>query len=109
MFVPAMEDNEGRRALLGGGGDAAAGGMLQDFTTEFSKQRTIVITRLQTLRDPNCTSWQEEVKAAERALEEMESTRRQVQVRLELAGGAGGEQQSWDARLQEWSKEAAIL
>jgi len=85
--------------------------MLQDFITEFSKQRTIVVTRLQALRDPNCCTWQEEVRHAEKALEEMESTRRQVQVqlRLELSGTAGSEKQQWDARLQDWSKEAASL
>lgn len=113
MFGPAMEEGDGRRALLqsGAGADDASGGMLQDFITEFAKQRTIVVTRLQTLRDPNCNSWQEEVKAAERALEEMESTRRQVQVqlRLELSSAAGSEKQQWDARVQDWSKEAASL
>jgi len=85
--------------------------MLQDFISEFNKQRTIAVTRLQTLRDPNSSSWQDEVKKAEKALEEMESTRRQVQVqlRLELSGTAGSEKQQWDARLQDWSKEAATL
>lgn len=114
MLSPGMDENEGRRSLLhsGGGGDAAGGGgMLQDFITEFSKQRTIVVTRLQTMRDPSCSSWQEEARTAEKALEEMESTRRQVQVqlRLELSGTAGSEKQQWDSRLQDWSKEAASL
>lgn len=115
MFGPSTtENNDGRRALLkdGGGGDAGAGGMLQDFITEFAKQRTIVVTRLQTLRDPvEGISWQEEAKAAEKGLEEMDSTRRQVQVqlRLELSGATGSEKQQWDARLQEWSKEASSL
>jgi vesicle transport through interaction with t-SNAREs protein 1 len=107
-----MDPSDGlERALLRDGDTSAGGGMWQDLITDFAKHRTIVVSRLKALREPNCTAWQEEVQAAERALQEMESTRQQVrvQMRLELSGAGGSQKQDWEARLQEWTKEANSL
>jgi chromosome segregation ATPase len=103
-----MDSSDGlERALLKDGDDMSGGGMLQDFVTEFTKQRAIVVRRLQTLRDGDCSTWQEEVKAAEKALREMDSIRSQVrvQMRLELSGTTNSQKQHWDTRLQDWENE----
>lgn len=105
---------DGRRALLKDEGEAAAtGGPLQEYSNEFLRLRALAATRLQSLREgagAGC-AWGDEVRAAERTLEEMESTRRlvQVQVRLELSGAVGNPRQEWDQRLQEWAREATAL
>lgn len=102
--------DDGRRALLKDEAPGAiSGGVLQEYSNEFLRLRALAVTRLQALREGGTKS--EEFKAAERALEEMESNRRlvQVQVRLELSGAAGTSRQEWDQRLQEWSREVAAL
>eukprot|EP00420_Gonyaulax_spinifera_P004130 CAMPEP_0197928588 /NCGR_PEP_ID=MMETSP1439-20131203/102623_1 /TAXON_ID=66791 /ORGANISM="Gonyaulax spinifera, Strain CCMP409" /LENGTH=253 /DNA_ID=CAMNT_0043551199 /DNA_START=38 /DNA_END=795 /DNA_ORIENTATION=- len=106
-------EEDGRRALLKDevGAAATASGALQAYAAEFSRLRTVAVTRLKALREGDRSPASDGVKAVERALEEMESNRRQVrvQLRLELSNAAGSAKQEWDQRLQEWSREVAAL
>mmetsp|Transcript_111818 Transcript_111818/g.280101 ORF Transcript_111818/g.280101 Transcript_111818/m.280101 type:complete len:296 (+) Transcript_111818:134-1021(+) len=109
-------EEDGRRSLLR---EEAAGvastpspdqGMLQDYSAEFSRLRGVAATKVAALKNAvGGSSWAEDARAAERALQAMETNRRQVQVqlRLELSGAAGSARQEWDKRLQEWAREVA--
>jgi len=104
-------EEDGRKALLKD--EAGAGvdqGMLQDYSADFQRLRAVAVTKVQALRSSvGGPTWADDVRAAERALEAMESNRRQVQVqlRLELSGTSGGAKQEWEQRLQEWAREVA--
>jgi len=100
-------EEDGRTALLQGGGTAP--GVLQEYAAEFLRLRAAASGRLQAIKDGQAS--RDELKAAEKAIDEMESNRRQVQVqlRLELSGTAGTARQEWDQRIQEWSKEVKSL
>lgn len=92
----------------------ACSGPLQEYSAEFARLRTVAQTKLQALRETTHGrdgAWAEDARAAERALEVMESNRRQVQVqlRLELTGTDANARKEWDQRLQEWSREVAAL
>jgi len=110
-------EDDGRRSLLkddfSHSADSAPsdhGSMLQDYSTDFARLRAVAEAKVRALRESaGGSKWAEDARAAERALEAMESTRRQVQVqlRLELSGSAGGVKQEWDQRLQEWAREVA--
>lgn len=110
---PANKEDEGHYMQLNNEdktGGAGGGGMLQDFSSEFTRHRAVVVTRLQALREPHCSTWNEDVKVAESALQEMESNRRQVQVQLRLElSGAGNDRQVWEQRLKEWTQEVSSL
>jgi len=114
MWQPQLDGKDGRKALLKDDQSSAQpiGGVLQDYSTEFLRLRGVAAAQLQAMRETlGSSSWADETKAVERALEEMESNRRQVQVqlRLELSGSAGSARQEWDQRLQEWGREITTL
>lgn len=114
MWQPQVDGKDGRKALLKDDQSSAEpiGGVLQDYSTEFLRLRGVAAAQLQAMREtPGSSSWADEAKVVERAVEEMESNRRQVQVqlRLELSGSAGSVRQEWDQRLQEWSREITAL
>ncbi|CAE8623871.1 unnamed protein product [Polarella glacialis] len=110
-------DEDGRTALLkegspSGGRAATGGGMFQEYAAEFIRLRSVASARIQAIREANAAApGREELRAAEKAIDEMESNRRQVQVqlRLELSSSAGTAKQEWEQRLQEWSKEVKSL
>jgi len=87
------------------------GGMLQEYSEEFVRLRALAASKLQDLRDGGVRgSWGDEFAAAERVLCEIESNRRQVQVQLRLElSGASGAKQTWEGRLQEWTRELSGL
>lgn len=111
--------SDGRKALLKDapegpvGPDASAGGMLQDYSADFMRLRSVAVAKVQALKaaagKAEGRTWAEDLRATERALESMDSNRRQVQVqvRLELSGAAAGTRQEWDQRMQEWAREVA--
>jgi len=114
MWQPQLDGKDGRTALLKDDQSSAEpiGGVLQDYATDFLRQRGVAAAQLQAMRaTPGSSSWADEAKTMERALQEMESNRRQVQVqlKLELSGSAGSGRQEWDQRLQEWSREITTL
>lgn len=108
-------EEDGRKALLKDQIDPAASrppdqGMLQDYSADFVRLRSVAVAKVQALKQSvGSKTWADDVRAAERALEAMESNRRQMQVqlRLELSGTAGNVRQEWDQRLQEWAREVA--
>lgn len=105
-------EEEGRRSLLKdeAGSHSSGGSMLQDYSLDFSRLRTVASTKVRVVKDAvGSATWSEDLIAAERALDAMESNRKQVQVqlRLELAGVTGSQRQEWDSRLQEWAREVA--
>jgi len=110
-----MKHEEGRMSLLQHevGPVAGAGGeqsMLQDYSADFTRLRTVASSKVAALKGAaGSATWAEDVRAAERALEAMESNRKQVsvQLKLELGGSGGGQRQEWDKRLQEWAREVA--
>jgi len=110
MWQPSAE---GRRALLADKDSPdipTEPGMLQDYSADFIRLKAVAANKVRTLRDSVASkSWADDVRAAERALEAMESNRRQVQVqlRLELSGASGATQDEWNQRLQEWAREVA--
>jgi len=84
--------------------------MLQEYSNEFLRLRQVAASRLAAmLEDPAGDNSALEAKAAEKALEEMESNRRQAQVELKLKMAAGPDWKEWEARLQEWAREVARM
>jgi len=84
--------------------------MLNDYSADFTRLRTVASGKVTALKGSvGGPTWAEDVRAAERALEAMESNRKQVQVqlKLELAGTDGAQRKEWDQRLQEWAREVA--
>lgn len=113
---PSLVD--GRQALLkedggAGGAGAEAGDALQEDSTEFHELRAQAATRLQVLRECGggavASSFNDEAKAVEKALEKMEQIRRQVQVRIKLEIGGATQRQEWEQRLRQWAQEASGL
>eukprot|EP00930_Biecheleria_cincta_P048164 TRINITY_DN33512_c0_g1_i1.p1 TRINITY_DN33512_c0_g1~~TRINITY_DN33512_c0_g1_i1.p1 ORF type:complete len:292 (+),score=68.69 TRINITY_DN33512_c0_g1_i1:52-876(+) len=103
-------EEDGRTALLtAGAGAGQAGGVLEEHAAEFVRLRGEARNRVQAVRE-GCGG-REDVKAAEKAIDELESNRRQVQVqlKLELSGVAGTTRQEWDQRLSEWAKEVRAI
>lgn len=89
-------------------------GMLQECSADFVRLRANAAARLQELREGTARHpWAEEVASVERALAEIESARKQVQVQLRVdasvAVGSSAARQAWEGRLQEWTKELAGL
>jgi len=105
-------EEDGRLSLLknDGVGSTPTGSALNEYANEFSRLRGVAAMRLKSLREGD-NPGPDAVRSVERALEEMETNRRQVrvQLRLELSNAAGGAKQEWDQRLQEWSREVAAL
>lgn len=105
-----LSEADARASLLKGDSAGAGDGMLQEYSNEFLRLRQVAASRLAAmLEDPADSNSSQEAKAAEKALEEMESNRRQAQVELKLKMAAGPERKEWEARLQEWAREVARM
>jgi len=107
------EGKDGRRALLDGAGSELIRGPLREHAEEFARLRGLARDSLQAIQSEDlagCASWAERAKSLDSTVEEMESTRRQVEVQLRLGlSGGTADRASWDARLAEWSREAKEL
>lgn len=96
--------------LLDDSAAPGAGGALQEYAADFDRLHARAQAQLQALKAAGDGKWEDELRAAQRAVEEMDSTRRQVQVQLRLElSGAGDVRQEWERRLQEWSRALSGL
>eukprot|EP00933_Yihiella_yeosuensis_P027390 TRINITY_DN21285_c0_g1_i1.p1 TRINITY_DN21285_c0_g1~~TRINITY_DN21285_c0_g1_i1.p1 ORF type:complete len:282 (-),score=53.74 TRINITY_DN21285_c0_g1_i1:118-963(-) len=111
-------EEDGRTGLLKSEASAGVitgtGGVLQEYATEFLRLRSAATSRIQVLQEASAkgeTVSREDFKAAEKAVSEMESNRRQVQasLRCELSGATGSTRQEWDQRVKDWSAEVKRL
>mmetsp|Transcript_27477 Transcript_27477/g.64026 ORF Transcript_27477/g.64026 Transcript_27477/m.64026 type:complete len:264 (-) Transcript_27477:70-861(-) len=92
-----MED--GRTALLQPEG---FGGVLSEYASEFMRLRGEALSNLQTLKEsPNPGK----IKAVEKAIDDMESNWRQIQVQLRLGLSGAGSSREWEPRVKEWGIE----
>lgn len=107
---PDVED--GHVALLKDeGAETSRGSMLSDNYAEYVRLRNIVEARLETLQAGHCNGWNEEIKIADSALDEMESNCRklQLQLSLELSGVNGNDSQMWEKKFRDCCNEVTIF
>mmetsp|Transcript_67318 Transcript_67318/g.161404 ORF Transcript_67318/g.161404 Transcript_67318/m.161404 type:complete len:267 (-) Transcript_67318:172-972(-) len=80
-------------------------GMLQEYAAEYARLRAIVVDKLKALKENPGAG---EVKEVEQLLGQIHANSGQVkvQLKLELSGAPASLRHDWEARLQEWNREA---
>lgn len=110
-----MIKNDTRQALLKdeGASDASrtqGDGMQDSYSAEFHRLRDSVSSKLAILNgagaDVSASKGEEEVKAIEQLIKDLEANRRQVQVQVRLdLSSLGGSKKSWDDKLATWAND----
>eukprot|EP00439_Symbiodinium_sp_Y106_P070163 s492_g12.t1 len=96
-----MED--GRTALLQPSG---FGGVMEEYASEFMRLRGDALARLQSLKESPSPG---KTKSVEKAIDDMESNWRQIQVQLRLGLSGAGSSREWEPRVKEWGNEVKAM
>ncbi|CAE7515263.1 unnamed protein product, partial [Symbiodinium necroappetens] len=100
-WLGLMED--GRTALLQPSG---FGGVMEEYASEFMRLRADAMARLQSLKESPSPG---KTKSLEKAIDDMESNWRQIQVQLRLGLSGAGSSREWEPRVKEWGNEVKLM
>lgn len=106
------KDSDGTRSLLQNADaeDNQPGGELREQSNEYARLRTVAAGKLQDIRRGRSSDAQADLAVAQKALDDIESIKRRMQVQLKLElSGLSGCRAVWEERMSDWSLDTASL